>query len=126
VLETRQITGGAWNRHDYVAGEVYHARPGAQVRLRIASPLLHAMSKPTGTVPDSPPLVPDGTWSCSAYGLVIPHGYQCTGTADDEGRITAAVRTYPPLELLLLDERYPVYVRVDSEGENDSDRVWVR
>ncbi|GAB3425564.1 sigma-70 family RNA polymerase sigma factor [Flindersiella endophytica] len=125
VLETRQITGGSWDRRDYVAGEVYHAEPGNQVRLRIAGPLLHAMSKPTGTVSDSPPLVEDGTWSCSAYGLVIPHGYECTGTADRRGRITAAVRTYPPLELLL-DERYPVYVRVDSGGEHDSDEIWVR
>lgn len=124
VLETRQVTGGTWDRGDYVAGEVYHAEPGAEVRLRIASPILHAMSKPTGTVSDSPPLVPDGTWSCSAYGLVIPHGYQCTGTADSDGRITAGVRTFPPLDLLL-DEYYPVYVRVDSGGEHDEDRLWV-
>lgn len=126
VLELRQLTGGTWDRHDYVAGEVYHAEPGAQVRLRIAGPLLHGMSKPTGTIPeDGPPLIPDGTWRCSPYGLVIPRGYDCTGTADSDGRITAAVRAYPPLELLL-DERYPIYARVDSGGENDSDAVWVR
>jgi RNA polymerase sigma factor (sigma-70 family) len=124
LLETRQLTEGVWNRRDYVAAEVYHAEPGDEVRLRIASPILVAMSKPTGTIPDSPPLVDDGTWDCSPYGLVIPHGYECTGTADDDGRITGAVRLYPPLDPLL-HEHYCVYVRIDTGGETRRDKVWV-
>jgi hypothetical protein len=106
--------------HDFVVARARGAKPGAKLKLVLAGPsLLTYMSPPSGSIPDEPPVSNDGTWKCSAFGLLIPNGYVCEGEADGEGRATVVIET----KRLLDGVPFNVKVQVETATDEAATRI---